>query len=328
MKHLRIIGTGSVAPEGVLSNRDLEQMLDTTDEWIRERTGIVERRKAAPEQTTKTMAAEAGRRAMEAAGVEAAEIDLVLVATVSPDLLMPSTATLVQHELGATNAWAFDLSAACSGFLYGLAVAQGQALAGTARTILLIGAETLSRFTDYSDRGTAILFGDGAGAAVLRVDDGDEERGVLATRLLADGSKADFLYIAASGSSQPDSHAGTSERQNYIRMNGREVFRHAVHGMSGACRELLESTGTSIDRIRWLVPHQANARIVASVAQKLGFPEERIFVNLERYGNTSAASIPLALDELVRGGNVKEGDLLLLTAFGGGFAWGAALVRW
>lgn len=326
MKHLRIIGTGSAVPAKVMRNADFERSLDTSDEWIRARTGIEERRISAEDESSATFAVEAATKALEAADVGAEELDAILVSTVTPDMIMPSTASLVQHRLGATNAYAFDLSAACAGFVYGAHTAWGQHLTGSADTILLIGVDTLTKYCNFTDRGTCILFGDGAGAVVLRAEEG--ERGILGSKLYTDGSAWETLYVANSGSLNPVGVDEEGNRNNFIHMDGREIFRRAVRGMAQACSELLKESGVSQDQIRWLIPHQANKRIVSAVADQLDFPLERVFINLEKYGNTSAGSIPIALDECARQGLLGEGDHVLFTAFGAGLAWGTTLVRW
>ncbi|MCB0220624.1 MAG: ketoacyl-ACP synthase III [Chrysiogenetes bacterium] len=326
MKHLRIIGTGSAVPAKVMRNADFEKTLDTNDEWIRARTGIEERRISADSESSATFAVDAARRAIEAAGISPGEIDAILVSTVTPDMIMPSTAAMVQHELGAANAYAFDLSAACAGFVYGAHTAWGQHLTGSADTILLIGVDTLTKYCDFTDRGTCILFGDGAGAVVLRAEEG--ERGIVGSKLYTDGSAWETLYVADSGSRNPSGVDENGNRTNFIHMDGREIFRRAVRGMASACTELLEESGVSQDQIRWLIPHQANKRIVSAVADQLDFPLERVFINLEKYGNTSAGSIPIALDECARQGLIDEGDYLLFAAFGAGLAWGTTLIRW
>lgn len=326
MLRSRIVGTGSYLPERVLTNVEIERMVETSDHWIVERTGIRERRIAAPSEATSDLAVVAATRALEAGGVRATDVDVVLVATATPDMLFPATACLVQARLGATRAFAFDLSAACTGFLYGLSVADQYLRAGTARTVLVIGAEVLSRVMDWTDRTTCILFGDGAGAAVLRAEQGD--RGVLSTHIHADGSLWDFIHVPGGGSRHPPSEDTLNRRLQFLRMKGSETFKVAVRTLEDTAGEALKANGLSIADIQWFVPHQANRRIIEAVGARLGLPAERVVVNLERVGNTSAASIPIALDELVRAGRVSADHLLLFAAFGAGLTWGSAIVRW
>lgn len=326
MLRSRFVGTGSYLPERVLTNAEIERMVETTDHWIVERTGIRERRIAAPSEATSDLAAVAATRALEAAGVRATDVDIILVATATPDMLFPATACLVQARLGATRAFAFDLSAACTGFLYGLSVADQYIRAGTARTVLVIGAEVLSRVMDWTDRSTCILFGDGAGAAVLRAEHGD--RGLLSTHIHADGSLWDFIHIPGGGSRHPPSEDTLNRRLQFLRMKGSETFKVAVRTLEDTAGEALKANGLSIADIQWFIPHQANRRIIEAVGARLGLAGERVVVNLERVGNTSAASIPIALDELVRAGRVSPDHLLLFAAFGAGLTWGSAIVRW
>ncbi len=326
MLRSRIIGTGSYLPERVLTNAEIEKLVETSDHWIVERTGIRERRIAAPSEATSDLAAVAATRALEAAGVRASDVDVVLVATATPDMLFPATACLVQTRLGATRAFAFDLSAACTGFLYGLSVADQYIRAGSARTVLVIGAEVLSRVMDWTDRTTCILFGDGAGAAVLQADQGD--RGLLSTHIHADGALWDFIHVPGGGSRHPPSEDTLNRRLQFLRMKGSETFKVAVRSLEDTAGEALKANGLSIEDIRWFVPHQANRRIIEAVGARLGLAPERVVVNLERVGNTSAASIPIALDELVRAGRVSPDHLLLFAAFGAGLTWGSAIARW
>ena len=324
--HAHVVGWGKYVPRRVLTNDDLSRMVDTSDEWIRTRTGIRERHLAEEGETTATMAVEAARRALEVARLSPAQLDLIIVATVTPDHLFPATACLVQDALGATHAAAFDLSAGCSGFIYALTVAAHLLETGAYQTALVIGAETLSRITDWSDRATCVLFGDGAGAVVLQA--GENEGGVLATLLGADGSGGDLLMLPAGGSRWPASHRTVAEGLHYLRMQGREVFRFAVRKMPAATREVLEKAGLSLDEVALLIPHQANRRIIDAAARALGIPEEAVYVNLDRYGNTSAASIPIALCEAAEEGRIRPGDLVVCVGFGAGLTWGAAAVRW
>ncbi|MBI3622304.1 MAG: ketoacyl-ACP synthase III [Nitrospirae bacterium] len=322
----RVTGTGAYLPERRLTNQELERTVETSDRWIVERTGIRERRIAAPEEATSDLAAAAGRQALEAAGVPASSVDLIIVATATPDMLFPSTACLVQERLGAKQAFAFDLSAACTGFLYALAVADQYIRAGTYRTVLVIGAEVLSRMVDWTDRTTCILFGDGAGAAVLQADRG--RHGILSTHLHSDGALWDLIHIPGGGSRRPPSAETLADRMNFVKMKGSETFRVAVRALEEVAREALAANNLSTDQLALIVPHQANLRILQAVAERLAVPAEKVMINVDRYGNTSAASIPIALDEAVRGGRVKTDDLLLLEAFGAGLTWGAAVVRW
>lgn len=323
----RIAGTGASVPDRVLTNADLEQMVSTSDDWIVTRTGISERRIASDDQATSDLADGAARRALEAAAVDPLDLDLILVNTATPDMFFPSTACVLQDRLGASRAAAFDLLAACSGFIYGLSVADAYLRAGTMRNILVIGAETLSKVVDWSDRATCVLFGDGAGAVLLQRTTG--EPCILSTHLYSDGSRWGQLLIPGGGSRQPVCQKVLDERLVTIRMtNGNEVFKVAVRSMEEAALAALKANGVEVSDIDLFIPHQANARIIHAVAQRLGLPLDRVLMNIDRYGNTSAASIPIAMDEAVRAGRLKHGDLLLLTAFGGGITWGSALVRW
>jgi 3-oxoacyl-[acyl-carrier-protein] synthase III len=317
----RIIGTGSYLPERVVHNTDLEKIMDTTDQWIRERTGIERRRYAADGETTVDMAEHAARRAIEAAGIAPADIDLIVFATATPDLLFPNCGTLLQARLGCAGAPAFSVEAACSGFIYALSIADKFVRAGESRRALVVGAETLSRITDFSDRTTSILFADGAGAVVLAAS---EEAGIVSTHLHSDGSYKDLLYCTGGVSKGYEPGSGN---RAVIRMAGRETFKIAVTMLGNSVDEVLAKNGLAKSAISWLVPHQANIRIIQAVAKKLDLPMERVIVTVQDHGNTSAASVPLALDVGVRDGRIKPGDLILLEAFGGGFTWGAALVR-
>jgi 3-oxoacyl-[acyl-carrier-protein] synthase III len=320
--HARIAGTGSYLPEKVLTNADLEKFVDTTDEWIRDRTGIRQRHIAGHGETTGDLAFEAATRALEAAGVAASEIDLIVLGTTTPDIIFPSTACLLQHRLGANGCAAFDVNAACSGFIYALGVANNFIRAGAAKTALVVGAETLSRMLDWNDRATCVLFGDGAGAVVLKATD---EPGVLSTHLHADGGYKELLYNPVGVS------AGFTDEPNHgvrVRMSGNEVFKVAVKTLDAVVEETLAANNIEKSAIDWLIPHQANLRIITATAKRLAMPMERVVVTVDRHGNTSAASVPLALDTAVRSGQVKRGELLLLEAFGGGFTWGSALIRY
>jgi 3-oxoacyl-[acyl-carrier-protein] synthase-3 len=331
-----LIGWGKYVPEQVLSNDDLADMVDTSDEWIRTRTGISERRIAAEGETTADMATQAAWRALETAGLAPSEVDLIIVATATPNHAFPATACLVQDALGAKNAAAFDLSAGCTGFIYALTVAADMVAGngcGSAKrakekgtTALVIGAETLSRITDWTDRTTCVLFGDGAGAVVLRAN--GAEGGVLSATLGADGSGGDLLRLPAGGSEEPPSHHTVSHRRHYLEMRGREVFRFAVRAMPDAVEEALEQAGLAPVDVDLLIPHQANQRILEAAARALDMPEETFYTNLNRYGNTSAASIPIALCEAADEGRIHRGDLVVCVGFGAGLTWGATALRW
>jgi 3-oxoacyl-[acyl-carrier-protein] synthase-3 len=325
-KYSQIVGTGSYLPKRVMRNADLEQIIETSDDWIRERTGIKERRIADDKEAASDLAVAAANEAMKAAGIGPEEIDLILVATLSPDMTFPSTACLVQSVIGAKKAFAFDLSAACSGFIYALSVADQYLKSGRYRYALVIGSEVISRVLDWKERGTCIIFGDGAGAVVLKGT--DSKKGVLATQLHSDGQYWDLLYVPAGGSRLPISETVLAERKNFLRMKGSETFKIAVRNLEEVAREVLNDLHLSIDDIALMVPHQANIRIIRALSERLKFPEERVVINIDRIGNTSAASIPIALDEAVRSNRVKEGDYLLLIAFGAGLTWGASIIKW
>jgi len=322
-----IAGTGAYGPSRVLTNHDLERMVDTSDEWIRTRTGIRERRIAADDEPTSALAYKAAQRALETSGADAEEVDLIIVATLSPDTLFPNTSCYVQHRLGAVNAACFSLEAACSGFLYGLNVGADMIRSGSVRNALIVAAEKLSAVVDWTDRSTCVLFGDGAGAVLLRRSPPDKDT-LLAARLGADGAYTGLLTIPAGGTAMPLTQELLEQKMNCIKMSGREVFKLAVNAMVEASESTLEQAGVTIDQVRWLVPHQANTRIITAVGKRLGIDEDRVYTNLDRYGNTSAASIPIALDELVRRNGVAPGDYLLLTAFGGGLTWAAVVLQW
>ncbi len=324
-KSVTIVGTGSYVPERVLTNADLEKMVDTTDEWIVTRSGIRERHIAREDEATSDMAAEASRRALAQAGVSAEDVDLIIVATVTPDMVFPNTACFVQNLIGARNATCFDLEAACSGFLYAMHVASQFIRTGAARTALVIGAEKLSCVTDWQDRATCVLFGDGAGAVVLQAC--EAPRGFLATVTGSDGALTDLLKIPGGGSRSPTSVETIEKRMHYMQMVGKEVFKNAVRSMGDAARNALEQSGLTLDDVACVVPHQANIRIVDAIRERLGVPPEKFYVNLERFGNMSAASIPVALDEAVRAGRIKKGDVVVMVAFGGGFTWGSSVIR-
>jgi len=321
----RIVGTGSYVPERVLTNADLERMVATSDTWIVERTGIRERRIAAPGEACSDLGTKAAERALEAAGLTAADLDLILVATCTGDSPLPSTACLIQHRLGAVRAAACDISAACCGFVYALAVGEAYVKTGL-RHILVVGAEVMSVITDWTDRSTCILFGDGAGAVVLGPADGD--RGILSSHLHSDGNLWDLICVPGGGSRIPPSDKMLADGLQYIKMKGNETFKVAVKTLEESARETLSANHLSMDDLDLYVPHQANARIIKAVADRLELPMEKVVLNMDRYGNTSAASIPLALDEAVRSARVKDGSLVMIAAFGSGLTWASALIRW
>jgi 3-oxoacyl-[acyl-carrier-protein] synthase-3 len=321
-----ITGTGAAVPRRVITNADLERMVDTSDEWITTRTGIRERRVAEPSETLSDYAVEAGRQALEAAGVRPHDLDLIICATVTPDRPIPATSCTIQHRLGAARAAAFDMAAGCSGFIYALAVGDQFVRMGTYRQVLVIGAELLSKYVDWKDRTTCIIFADGAGAVLLSRRDG--AGGVRGFSLHSDGSLADFIYVPAGGTALPPSETTVRERQHYIRMKGNETFKIAVRSLEEVSREVLEACHLGAADISLMIPHQANRRIIDAVGTRLGIDPRRVYVNIERLGNTSAASIPIALDEAVRRGLVKRGDRLLFSAFGAGLTWAAAVVEW
>ncbi len=323
-----IAGVGAYTPEQVLTNADLEKLVNTTDEWIVSRSGIHERHIAGEKVATSDLSVEAARRALAAAGVAAAAVDMIIVATVTPDMPFPNTACLVQRKIGAVNATCFDLEAACTGFLFAMETARQYIRTGAIRTALIIGAEKLSSVTDWQDRATCVLFGDGAGAVVLQAGAADGARGIVNTVTGSDGSLADLLQIPAGGSRLPASHATVDGRLHYMKMNGREVFKHAVRSMSDAVLRVLAGAGLTLADVDIIVPHQANLRIIHAISDKLGVPLEKFFVNLDRYGNMSAASIPVALEEAVRTGRVHSGQTVVMVAFGGGFTWGATVLEW
>lgn len=327
---LQITGTGHYTPDKVLNNSDLEKMVDTSDEWIRTRTGILERRIAEDDVATSDLALIASQRALEMAKLSPEDIDLVVVATITQDKYFPSTSCILQRKLGAVNSVCFDLHAACSGLLYSLETVNSLMVCHKKyRNALVIGAEKLTSLVDWEDRNTCVLFGDGAGALVLsRIDDGAEQNFQISTSLGADGSYEDILHVPAGGSKQPASHETVDNKLHYMRMAGQEVFKLAVNAMVNACRDVMAEAGVSTGEIRWLVPHQANLRILKAVGTRLKIPIERIFINVDKYGNTSAASIGIAFDEIVRSGQIQKGDYLLLTSFGGGLTWAANLIRW
>lgn len=325
-----IIGTGSYMPAKVMTNDDLSKFVDTSDEWITSRTGIKERRIAAADEATSDLASEAARRAMASANVQPEDIQLIIVATVTPDMFFPSTACFVQKKIGAMNAVCFDVSAACSGFLYALQVARHFINTGNRTTALVIGAEKLSSLINWQDRNTCVLFGDGAGAVVIRrAEEGADAPGrVLSTVMGSDGNLADLLKVPGGASFCPITADNVTSRPNTIHMEGRETFKHAVTRMLEASQQALEIAGLTTEDVALVIPHQANARIISAIAERLGLPPERVFMNLDKYGNTSAATIPVALDEANKAGRLKKGEVVLLVAFGGGFTWASSVVRW
>ena len=321
MNYSRIAGTGRYLPEKILTNADLEKMVDTTDEWIRTRTGVERRHVVAPDETTSDMCVEAAKVAMEDAGVEPADIDMVVIGTTSPDLVFPNVATLVQHRLGIPACIAFSLEAACTGFIYALTTADKFIKAGEAKCVLVIGAECITKLIDWNDRNTCVLFGDGAGAVILKPS---EEPGIICCHLGADGQYKDLLYYPV-GPSKDLHKAGTDEAA--IMMAGKEVFKVAVNTLGKVAMQALESSGTSKEELDWLIPHQANIRIIQATAKRLGMPMEKVILTVQDHGNTSAASVPMALDVGVRDGRIKRDQLVLMEAFGGGFTWGSVLMR-
>lgn len=321
----RISGSGHFCPDKILTNADLEKIVDTTDEWITTRTGIKERRIADQSEACSDLAVRAAERALSMSGVDPADLDAIIVGTISGDTQFPATAVYVQHRMGARNAAAFDVSAACSGFIYAVNIGHGMIASGQMERVLVIGAEMLSKVTDWEDRSTCVLFGDGAGAVVMEACPLGE--GILSARMKSDGSLADLLIIPGGGTRKPLTSASFSEREQFIRMKGDGVFKYAVRAMADATRAGLEEAGMTIDDIDLLVPHQANVRIIDAMNERLKVPREKVVINLDRYGNTSSASIPIAYDEAVREGRVKPGDLVVLTGFGGGFTWGSVVFR-
>lgn len=321
-----ILAVGSYVPESVLTNADLEKMVDTSDEWITTRTGIKERHIAAPTEFTSDLAAKAARRALERTDLKPEQIDLVIVATITPDMPFPATACLVQEKIGAVRAAGFDIEAACSGFIYGLEIGQQFIMSRTYNTVLVIAAEKLSTITDWSDRNTCVLFGDGAGAAILQSR--PEAHGLLTVCMGADGSKAGLLLMPGGGSRCPATAESVGKRMHFLRMEGREVFKSAVNAMYNAALESLRRCSLDIRQIKCVIPHQANQRIIEAVGERLGVQDGQMFVNLHRYGNTSAASVAIALDEAVSSGRIERGDLILLMVFGAGLTWGAAVIEW
>jgi 3-oxoacyl-[acyl-carrier-protein] synthase-3 len=321
-----IIGTGSCLPEREVTNFDMEKIVETSNEWIISRTGIGSRRFASEDQATSDLAVVAAERAIKSAGIKAEDIDLIIVATITPDMVFPATACIVQDKIGAVNAAAFDLEAACSGFLYGMEIGKQFISTGCHKYVLVIGAETMSKILDFEDRKTCVLFGDGAGAAVLgAVEDG---KGILSAELGSDGRKGMVLNLPAGGSRIPASERTVKDRLHYVVMDGSEVFKFAVRKMGDASINVIREAGLKIEDINYLIPHQANMRIISSAAKKLKLPLDKVQINLDKYGNMSAASVPVALDEAIREGKIKDGDNTVLVGFGGGLTWGACVIRW
>ena len=326
MRNVKILGTGSSLPEKIVTNFDLAKIVDTNDEWIQSRTGIKARRMATSEEQTSDFAAQASKRALEMAGVKAEDIDLIIVATMTPDMPFPSTACIVQEKIGAKKASAFDLEAACSGFVYALTVAKQFISTGFYEHVLVIGAETMTKILDFEDRNTCVLFGDGAGAVVLGPS--NDESGFLGMELGADGSGGDVLNMPGGGTLNPATEKTVNDRLHFLKMEGSDVFKFAVRIMGKASLNAVEKSNLTVDDIDFLVPHQANIRIINSAAKKLKLPMEKVYVNLEKYGNMSAASIPVALDEANRDGKIKIGDNVVLVGFGAGLTWGACVIKW
>lgn len=325
MPNAGIIGMGHAYPSGVLTNADLEKIVETNDEWITTRTGIKQRRKAADDEYTSQFAVKAARQALERAKIDPKEIDIIVCATTTPDQILPSTGCLIQRELGCENAAGMDVFAACSGFLYGITMVESMIRTGQIRYALVIGAEVLTKYVDYTDRSTCVIFGDGAGAAVLGpVEDG---KGILATKIRSDGRYEEQLFAPGGGTKLGTTHETIDNRLHFFKMRGNELFKVAVRSMAEISSEMLAKAGYTVEDVDMVVPHQANQRITDAVASRLGVPEEKMFSNIAQTGNTSSASIPIALDECLQSGKIKEGDLVLLTAFGGGVTWGATVIR-
>jgi 3-oxoacyl-[acyl-carrier-protein] synthase-3 len=324
----RIVGTGRAVPPRKLTNADLSKMVDTSDSWIVERTGIRERHILDPSLAASDLATEAAQKACRAAGIEPSAVDCIIVGTVTGDCPFPATATFVQKKLGAKNAGcAFDLSAACAGFLYGVSIADSFIRTGQFHNVLVIGVEVLSRIVDWTDRATCVLFGDGAGAVLMTADQGGV-RGILSTHLFADGSLTEILWQPAGGSREPLTPENLAAKRYFVKMNGREVYKHAVRNMAASARVALEANGLTPDDVAWVIGHQANLRILEGVSERVSIPMDRFFLNVDRYGNTSSASVPTALDEAIEQKKLREGDILLFTALGGGLTWASATVRW
>ncbi|MBP7475408.1 MAG: ketoacyl-ACP synthase III [Pyrinomonadaceae bacterium] len=325
MNNAGIIGMGHSYPEGILTNADLEKMVDTNDEWITTRTGIKQRHKAAENEYTSQFGSKAALQALERANLKPEDIDIIVCATTTPDQIMPSTGALIQAQIGAVNAAGMDVFAACSGFLYGLTMVESMIKTGQIRYALVIGAEVLTKYVDYTDRGTCVIFGDGAGAAVLGPV--PEGKGILATKIKSDGRYEEQLYCPGGGTKLPTSHESIDNREHFFKMKGNELFKVAVRSMADISAEMLEKAGYTVDDVDIVIPHQANQRITDAVASRLGVPEEKVYSNIADMGNTSSASIPIAMDECIQSGKIKEGSLVLLTAFGGGVTWGGTVIR-
>lgn len=323
-----ITGIGSYLPKKVLTNRELEKMLDTTDEWIIKRTGIKERRIVENGEATSDLAIKASLRALDDAKVLPSDIDLIITSTITPDCMFPSTSCIIQEKIGARNAGAFDILAACAGFVYALSVAKNFVISGTLKTVLVIGAECLSKITDYTDRSTCILFGDGAGAAVVQRSNGDGKREIIKTLLCADGSRADLLMLPAGGSRQPASHKTIESRSHYIQLKGKEVFKTAINNMVDVIKRTVSENDMGLEDIDMIIPHQSNIRIIEAAMERLKLPREKAYINIDKYGNTSSASIPIAIDEIEKGKVLKPGNTVLLVAFGGGLTWSSSIIKW
>jgi len=325
MANAGIIGMGHAYPEGILTNADLEKLVETSDEWITTRTGIKQRHKAAPHEYTSQFGTKAAQQALERAGLGPEDIEIIICATTTPDQIMPSTGALIQAQIGAVNAAGMDVFAACSGFLYGLTMVESMIKTGQIKYALVIGAEVLTKYVDYTDRGTCVIFGDGAGAAV--VGPVPEGKGILATKIKSDGRYEEQLYAPGGGTKLGTTHETIDNREHFFKMKGNELFKVAVRSMADISAEMLEKAGYNVDDIDLVIPHQANQRITDAVASRLGVPEEKVYSNIAEHGNTSSASIPIAIDECIESGRIKEGSLVLLTAFGGGVTWGGTVIR-
>jgi 3-oxoacyl-[acyl-carrier-protein] synthase-3 len=326
LRTVSILGTGSYIPEKIITNADLAKLVETSDEWIVSRTGMKERHQARPDEAASDMGAAAAHKALESAGVMADQIGMIICASITPDMPFPSTACYVQRLIGAHNAFCLDVQAACSGFIYALELAKNAIRAGQVDIALVIGAEKLTSVVDWQDRQTCVLFGDAAGAVVVGAR--GAPYGIRSTALGSDGRLAELLMLPGGGSRNPTSPETIEKRLHYMKMSGRDVFKHAVNRMLEACQKAIAKAGLTVDDVDLVIPHQANLRIIEAIGHRLGVPTEKYFINIEKYGNISAASIPVALDEAVRGGRIKQGDTILLVAFGGGFTWGAAVVEW
>lgn len=320
-----IIGMGHAYPDGILTNADLEKIVDTSDEWITSRTGIKQRHKAGEDEYTSQFGSAAARQAIERAGIDVTEVDLIVCATTTPDQIMPSTGALIQAQIGAVNAAGMDVFAACSGFLYGLTMVESMIRTGQIKYALVIGAEVLTKYVDYTDRGTCVIFGDGAGAAVIGAV--PEGKGILATKIKSDGRYEEQLYAPGGGTKLGTTHETIDNRMHFFKMKGNELFKVAVRSMADISAEMVAKAGYTVDDVDLVIPHQANQRITDAVASRLGVPEEKVYSNIAEHGNTSSASIPIAIDECIESGKIKEGSLVLLTAFGGGVTWGGTLIR-